>query len=196
MHNKKFITTIGVLIVAVLACQAGVQNDPQEIPTISSSDSLSPMEKYLSWRELWFNTKPEDLGLEFGSNNSTPFAVVMEIGIGDGAASIASSIVGDGTVYTSTGSGIFGSGQRYDSVSIASIHFVEVAADFIDKMELTTEYPLPKTDNIKFYVITPTGIYTAEEADWDTLGSGNHELSPLFLAGNDVMTAIRESSGK
>ena len=196
-NNKKIVTAISVLIFAVLACQATDQHNPQEVPTSSSTDSPSSMEMYLSWRDLWFNTKPGDLGLDLDSNSTIPYAVVMDIGLDNGeAASFASSIVGDGSFFTSTGGGILGSGQQYESVRNASEHFVEVAAEFVSKMEITTEYPLPKTDNLKFYVITPNGVYTADEATWDALGSGNHEFSSLFLAGNDVMTAIRESSGK
>jgi hypothetical protein len=155
------------------------------------------MDRYLEWRELWFSIKPDEIGLDLDPSSTIPYAVVMDIGLDDGeAASIGSSIVGDGSFLTNTGGGILGSGQQYESVRNTSIQFVEMSANFVGKMELVTEYPLPAADNIKFYVITPGGIYSAPESDWDTLGSGNHELSPLFFMGDNVITAIREASGQ
>jgi hypothetical protein len=192
---------ISVFVILILAlvstsCQFPTQNTSKEA-TAPSSDSQSSMDKYLEWRELWFSIKPDEIGLDLDPSSTIPFAVVMDIGLDAGkAASFASSIVGDGSFLTSTGGGILGSGQQFEDVRDASIQFVEMSADFIDKMESATEYPLPAADNIKFYVITPSGIYTAPEADWDTLGSGNHELSPLFFMGNNVITAIREASGQ
>jgi len=76
------------------------------------------------------------------------------------------------------------------------MHFVEVSVGFVDKMKLTTEFPLPLADNIKFYVITPSGVYTTDEVNADLLASGNHELSQLFLSGNDVIIELRITSGQ
>lgn len=194
--NKSIFLAILALALITTSCQLPIRNNSKETP-IPSSDSPLSKDDYLEWRELWFNIKPEEIGLDNDPNSTIPFAIVMDIGLDDGeSASFASSIVGDGSFLTSTGGGILGSGQQYESVRNASKQFVEMSADYVDKMELTTEYPLPSADNIKFYVITPSGTYTTSEADWDTLGSGNHELSPLFFAGNDVITAIREASGQ
>ena len=40
---------------------------------------------------------------------------------------------------------------------------------------------------------TTKGILTAEEAE-ETLGAGEHSLSPLFYAAHDVITGLREIS--
>ena len=93
-------------------------------------------------------------------------------------------------MYTSGGGGILG-GIDHQTVRTASIKFVETAADFVDHMEVVTEYPLPGADNVKFYLITPNGVFTTEEINADLLASGDHELSPLFHAGNDVITELR-----
>lgn len=52
-------------------------------------------------------------------------------------------------------------------------------------MKATKSFPYPQVGRIKFYVLTREGVYT-DEADENELVSGQHALSPLFLAGNDV----------
>jgi hypothetical protein len=177
--RKKLFTYLLVLIF-MLACQ-GISSQDKIVPT--------PVKDYIDLRNIWFTGTAEDLGLVVEHQSTIPFAVVMDIEMGDFTVSIASSIIGDGSMFTTTGSMVIG-GIENESVRNASINFVKVAADFVEKMELTTEFPLPSAGNAKFYLLTPSGIYTTDEADPDMLARGNHELSPLFLAGNDVMTEL------
>jgi hypothetical protein len=53
---------------------------------------------------------------------------------------------------------------------------------------------VPSANDIKFSLITPSGIYPADEANSDLLASGKHELSPLFLAGDDAITVFPKAS--
>jgi len=71
----------------------------------------------------------------------------------------------------------------------------ELSGVFVDRMKLSTEFGLPLPSHIKIYVITPSGVYITEELSAETLAGGNHEFSPLFLAGNDVMTELRIADG-
>jgi len=200
IHKYRYLFNVIAILALMLAtsCQSPFQNDSKEVAVTTDEpgiDSQSYVDAHLGWRNLWFTINPDELGLDLDPNTAIPFAVVMDIGQEDGVVvSLASSIIGDGSIVSSTGNRIFG-GVEYENVRNASKRFVEISADFVDEMELTTEYPLPSADNIKFYVITPNGIYTAKEATWDDLGSGVHELSPLFYAGNDVLTALRKAFG-
>ena len=186
MQNKKSNFAILLFLLPILACQSVLG------PT---KDSPPPEEVYLGLRNIWFTTKPEDLNITFEPESQVPYAVVMDIGMDGDTVTIVSSIIGDGSMYTSTGGGVIG-GIEHENVRKASIGFVTAAGDFIEKMELTTKFPLPSGNNIKFYLITPSGIYTTEEVDADVLASGNHELSSLFLAGNDVITELRITTGQ
>ena len=186
MQNKKVIFANLLVILSILACQNTL---------VASKDSPPPEEVYLGLRNIWFTTKAEELGITFEPESKVPYAILMDMGIDGGTVTIVSSIIGDGSMYTSTGGGVIG-GIDHENVRKASIDFVKISGAFIDKMNLTTEFPLPSGNNIKFYVITPGGIYTTEEADADVLASGNHELSPLFLAGNDVITELRITTGQ
>ena len=186
MSKNKALIAILLLFLTTLACQGVL---PQE------TEASPPSDVYLGLRDIWFTTSPEESGFSVEPNSNTPYAVVMDIGFGEGTATIVSSIEGDGSMYTSGGGGILG-GIDHEQVRTASIKFVRIAENFVDKMEPVTEYPLPGAENVKFYLITPSGIFTTEEINADLLASGNHELSPLFLAGNDVITQLREISGE
>jgi hypothetical protein len=186
MQNKKIFFGVLLILSSLIACQ-GI--------SAASKDSPPPEEVYLGLRNIWFTTKPEDLKITFDPESKVPYAIVMDIGMDGGTATIVSSIIGDGSMYTSTGGGVIG-GIGHENVRKASVNFVKAADGFVDKMNLTTEFPLPSGNNIKFYLITPGGVYTTEEVDADVLASRNHELSPLFLAGNDVITELRITTGQ
>jgi hypothetical protein len=184
VKNKKVIFAILLILLPILACQG---------TSVASENTQPPEEVYLGLRNIWFTTKPEDLDITFEPESKVPYAIVMDIGIDGNTATIVSSIIGDGSMYTSTGGGVIG-GIEHENVRKASIDFVTVAGGLIEKTKLTTEFPLPSGNNIKFYLITPSGVYTTEEVDADLLASGSHELSPLFFAGNDVITELRAIS--
>lgn len=180
LHSKLTFASLFILL-SILACQ-------------SIAPQSAPEDVYLDLRNLWFETKPEDLQISYEPGSKVPYAVVMDMSLDKETVSIASSIVGDGSMYTSTGGGVIG-GVAHENVRTASKQFVEVAASFVDRMTLVTEFPLPPAGHIRFYVITPGGVYGSDEFKEDDLRNGNHEYSLLFLAGDNVVTAIRVSSG-
>lgn len=186
MPTKKPFIAILLIVLATFACRG---NLPQK------QEAAPPSEVYLGLRDIWFNATPEETGISVEPNSTTPYAVVMDLGFEEGTATIVSSIAGDGSMYTSGGGGILG-GVDHATVRTASKKFVETAVDFVDDMEMVTEYPLPGPDNVKFYLITPNGVFSAEETNADLLASGDHKLSPLFLVGNDVITELRLISGE
>jgi hypothetical protein len=74
---------------------------------------------------------------------------------------------------------------------------VKLAAQYVGRMTLTKEYPLPvNSDGVKFYIITPSGIYTTAETSWDELARSSNDLFPLFWELNKVIAAIREATTK
>ena len=75
----------------------------------------------------------------------SPYAVVMDIGLGAGTVTIFSSNLGDGSMYGGTPGGIEDENTRK-----TSINFVMIASGFIDKMKLTAEFPLSLKNNVKF----------------------------------------------
>ncbi|HEU0294931.1 MAG TPA: hypothetical protein VFR47_19470 [Anaerolineales bacterium] len=185
MLNRTITFASLFVLLSILACQG---------TSFGSGNSSSPADIYLELRTVWFKTKPEDLGIKSEPESKVPYSVLMDMNVDGDLITIASSIVGDGSLLFSTGGGIIG-GVEHEDVRKASIHFVEVSGAFVDRMKLSTEFGLPLPGHIKIYVITPSGVYITEELDAETLAGGNHEFSTLFLAGNDVMTELRIANG-
>jgi hypothetical protein len=189
MPAKKILIAILAILVTSLACRSAAYHQNQQ------KTAEPPSDVYLSLRNIWFTSTGEEVGVKPDTESTVPFAVVMDMGFDQGAATIVSSIAGDGSMYTSSGGGMLG-GIDHEPVCNASIQFVQVAADYAEKGKLVIEYPLPAADNVIFYFITPSGVYATEEMNADQLAKKKHEFYPLFLAGNDVITQLRLLSGK
>jgi hypothetical protein len=185
MLNRKIAFASLLVLLSMLACQSTY---------FGSENSSVPADVYLELRTLWFQTKPEDLGITSEPGSKVPYAVLMDMNVDGDLVTLASSIVGDGSLLSGAGGGIIG-GVEHENVRTASIHFVELSGGFVDRMKLSTEFGLPLPGHIKIYVITPSGVYITEELSAETLAGGNHEFSLLFLAGNDVMTELRIADG-
>jgi hypothetical protein len=54
-------------------------------------------------------------------------------------------------------------------------------------MEVTTAYPLPEPGNVRFYVLTPSGIFTHEANEIDLR---KNEFTPLYAAGHQLLNAL------
>jgi len=57
-------------------------------------------------------------------------------------------------------------------------------------MSAVTTFPLPRAGRTVFYVLTDSGVFTTE-AEERALGEERHALSPLFYAGQEVITQLR-----
>ena len=180
MHIKKVALASLVLLLSTLACQS----------PFSNSNSSKPADIYLNLRIVWFQTKPESLNITSDPASKVPYVVLMDMNVNGEVTTVASSIVGDGSLLISGGGGIVG-GVQDENVRKASIHLVELSGNFVDKMKLSNETGLPLPGYIKIYVLTPSGVYLTEELEAEMLAGGNHEFSPLFQAGNDVITELR-----
>ena len=118
------------------------------------------------------------------------FGVVMETGYPEAFATLVSLADGTTSLYFSNGGGVIGAGHNAGSAA-ASRSFASKAASHTRDLSVATSTPLPKVGYTRFYVLTQHGTLTAEAKEQD-LGEGRHALSPLFFAGQDVITEIRK----
>jgi len=72
---------------------------------------------------------------------------------------------------------------------------VRLAGQRQPDMTATRTFPLPRVGRTVFYMLTDSGVLTAE-ADENDLGEQRHALSPLFYAGQDVITQLLLVSDK
>ena len=117
------------------------------------------------------------------------WCVLMETGLRGGVASLI--VVADGTVsfYTGTGGGTIGAGASLVAAGAAD-RFLEVAGDVAGRLDPAAGFLLPKVGHVRFQVRSGVGDGTADAPE-DVLRRGRHLLSPLYFAGQDVLTEIR-----
>ncbi len=148
-----------------------------------------PSDIFTRLRAQIFETSPVNIGLTVEPGSAEPWGILMEMGYPKGIATLVSFATGDASLYFSGGGGIIG-GIAHESVNRAAKHFVSMAHWYVGKMEIATSRPLPGPGKVGFYVLTSQGVLTVEIDEKD-LGQQKSDLSPLFYAGQGVITELR-----
>lgn len=117
------------------------------------------------------------------------WGVVMETGYPEAAVTLVSLADRTTSLYFSNGGGVIGAGE-HATVADATARFIASANEFRGQMEPTKSFPLPAIGRVRFYLLTFTGVLTAE-ADEQDLGNMRHTLSPLFHKGHEVIGHVR-----
>lgn len=143
---------------------------------------------YRDLREQVLALDPAKIGFKPTGSNRI-FGILMETGYPDAVATLVTVADGSVSLYFSNGGGIIGAGQ-HDGPRKACESFLRVAPKFLSYAHITTNFPLPKDGQTKFYFLTLDGAYTAEAKEED-LGNERHPLSPLFYEAQNVITQAR-----
>jgi hypothetical protein len=148
-----------------------------------------PSDAYTSLRSKVLHVRPEQVRLVEGRHLGPVFCALMEFGLAKATGSVV--VVADGTVsfYTSTGGGTLGAGE-HPAAREAGMRFLDVAGDHVRSLEPTTDFPLPEPAYVRFQVRTSEANLTGVARE-EALQRGRHPLSPLYFAGQDVLTEIR-----
>jgi hypothetical protein len=94
---------------------------------------------------------------------------------------------GSASIYFSNGAGVIG-GDAHERVRQAATTLVAVANRLRVHLTPAEGSPLPATGEVAFYAVTDSGLL----AGGMTMNSPvPHPLSPLFRAGDDLMTELR-----
>jgi hypothetical protein len=110
---------------------------------------------------------------------------MMEVSFPTGSITLISLRDGTASFYTRTG-GIMGGFSAQKEAK----RFVVEAEKHLASMKPEKSFPYPEVGRMKFYALTSGGVYTAETDEQEVV-NGRHALSPLFIAGNDVLSALR-----
>lgn len=145
---------------------------------------------YAGLRTLALSVKPEEVG---ASPTGGAYGVVMDLDIDGKTATVVSFGNGDASLYLSTGGGMIGGGG-HPEVAQAAKAFVAHGQDQLGQLHKTDAFPLPGPGEARFYVLTPQGVFTGADSE-DALAAGGRPMSPLFAAGQDVLTALRRTGG-
>ena len=148
----------------------------------------SPAEVYLGLRGQALNIAPAQL--DPAAAGAAVLALLMETAYPEAVATLVGLADGTTSMYFSNGGGVIGAGA-HPQVAAATREWLELAAESLAELEpAPEELPLPADGRTQFVAVTPAGRLAAI-AVVDELGAGAHELSPLFYAGHEVITAIR-----
>ena len=96
----------------------------------------------------------------------------------------------DEPVSPGNGGGVIGAGA-HKPVAEATARFLHAAEKSTHLMQPTSDFPLPKPQHSRFYILSTTGAWTSESPAQD-LGKNRLPLSPLFHLAHAVITAIRQ----
>ena len=141
-------------------------------------------------REQAFKFKYNDLEKFKSVGDYGLYGVIIEMGYEKGFATIACFTSGDASIYFSTGGGYIG-GVGKEPIKNASLKLVNTALNFVTDFRKTEQYPAPKLGQTNFYLLTKDGLLWMEAKTSEFRPNGPHPLTPLFAAGQDVITAYR-----
>ncbi len=115
--------------------------------------------------------------------------MLMETGYPEDIATLVMVSDGATSLYFSNGGGMIGAGEHEDVAALTQ-KTLRMAANHMDQMVTCTDHPLPSPGEVRFYVVTRTGIKTLAAPE-DALGEGRHQTAPLFHQCHEVLAAIR-----
>lgn len=188
MNTGLLIAVILIMIVYVIARSRTRQSEPQKAgPAIEPQPS--PETVYQGLRNMVLCGTRERFGLAHTSSPTEPWGVVMDWGVPSGTATVMALSDGSASIYLSSGGGYLG-GQNQESVKRSALHAIEVAREYPGQMQKTTDYILPATGEVIFYLLTDSGVLTASEKETE-LHDAAHPMAKLGNAMQNVVTQYR-----
>lgn len=187
MNTGLLIAVILILIVYVIARSRRSPASREMQPRIEPKPSSEIV--YQGLRNMVLCGTRERFGLASTSNPSEPWGVVMDWGVPSGTATVMALSDGSASIYLSSGGGYLG-GQNQETVRNAALQAIEVAREYPSQMQKTTEYNLPVTGEVIFYMLTDSGPLTVSEKEME-LRNPSHPLAKLGNAMQNVVTQYR-----
>lgn len=140
-------------------------------------------------RNMAFSITPQKLELSLLTDKTIVYGVIVDWGMKGATATTVAYKTGDASLYLSSGGGAIGGGQ-HSNVSKAAKQLVSIGQSFLDKATKTQTTTLPKTDQVKFYLLTNKGIYVGQDV-MKNFENNTSEWQKLFEETNKVLTELR-----
>jgi len=168
--------------------QAASAAGPSSAAGSSSASSPKGASAGTALRLRLLNGKPGEFGI---SDPGVVWAVAMDMGLGSPGevATVTALADGNASLYTTGSFGIIG-GFAHSRVHAAAVHACATAEKVVATATSAKTFPYPEPAHIRFYLLTPSGVRTAEATE-DELVSGKHPLAELFSGMNNVLTELR-----
>ncbi len=144
---------------------------------------------YHTLRNKLLTLDPQEVNITATPEYPHVWGVMMETLFPEVIVTLVALVDGTTSLYFSTGNGILGSGNHTE-VGSAARRMLTVAEMAIEFTQPVKEYPHPRAGNIRLYLLTFEGIQSAECPE-AALQSGDHPLSGLYFAGQQLLSQIR-----
>ncbi|MCK5543492.1 MAG: hypothetical protein KAI40_12450 [Desulfobacterales bacterium] len=151
---------------------------------------------YLGLRQLVFDLHKPEFAKKYGFVKDQIVGFVMDATTSKGDSyTVVSTFDHSASLYTSTGGGFLGSGQREEGAQ-ASKELLELSNYFYKEFKNVNKFTLPSSRHVKFYIVVSGRVIGSEEFLEDDLGNGRVPLSPLFHKCHELISVIREYDEK
>ncbi|MFO0941103.1 MAG: hypothetical protein U0930_10075 [Pirellulales bacterium] len=116
---------------------------------------------YAGLRNQVLSLKANEIGVSQSAELPVVWGVVMETGYPDATVTLVSLADRTTSLYFSNGGGVIGAGE-HEHVALATAEFIALAGSFLGQMTPTTTFPTPGVGRVRFYLLTFSGVVTAE----------------------------------
>lgn len=194
--SRKIWYIISGIILAILCLCGGVisairiSSDLREQQYIGKPTPI-PDQMYVELRTAALNRTASELELDVDPNSNQPYGVIMDWNVGQATSTIVSFATGDASMYYSSGGGWLG-GYGVEKVNSASKEFIITASEYVNKLDKVSKYPMPPVGFMRFYILTPQGVYGSGEIDSDKLVKDGIDFSSLNDAAQYLIFEISQ----
>lgn len=144
---------------------------------------------YHGLRTQVLDLDPATAGLGPTADRARLWGALMELSYPNGVATLVALADGTTSLYTSTGGGIIGGGA-HQAVVEANRAFLASVEQYIPVLGPDPDAALPAAGLVAIRALTYTGRVAATAPEED-LGRNRHRLTPVFYAGQGVLTELR-----
>ena len=164
------------------------QTNPVDNITRVSTDT-SPDGVYSGLRHQALSVSRTEAGIPEPPLDAPAWGILMETGYEGTTVTLFALSDGTTSLYFSNGGGMIG-GHAHETVRNANARLIHEANQNLKLFTPCDAFPIPATGRTIFYLLTDSGVLTAEASE-DDLGYRRHLLSTLFHAAHDVITQFR-----
>jgi hypothetical protein len=132
---------------------------------------------------------PSEVGIAPTDELPRVWGTLLDMSFPTGWASLVTLADGTTSLYTSAGGGVIGGGA-HQRVATASARFLRLVEAELTRFEPTDNLDPPEPGQARYLVLTYDGIRAAGGSS-ETLASGADPLSPIFAAGQHLITELR-----
>jgi len=193
--QKIWLSVFGIVLIVLCLCGGvigaiRISANSREQQYVGKPTPI-PDRAYVELRTAALHRTASELKLDVDVNSNQPYGVIMDWNVGQATSTIVSFATGDASMYYSTGGGWL-NGYAMQKVNSASKKFVNTAGEYVGKLNKVSEYPMPPVGFMRFYIITPQGIYDSGDVDSHKLMKNGIDFSSLNDAAQYLIFEISQ----